>query len=92
MDTFTTIPSSELQALHMDPEHPVPGHGDGMLLAVFPRKAIDAHRRRRGCGSGSPLLSVEVRHLGGALPASSPAHGALATIEASSRCSPSEWR
>jgi FAD/FMN-containing dehydrogenase len=82
MDTFTTIPVERLSSLHMDPEHPVPGVGDGMLLRDFPEEAIDAMVAAAGAGSGSPLLSVEVRHLGGALGRMQPGHGALATIDA----------
>ena len=82
MDTFATIPITRLSSLHMDPEHPVPGAADGMLLRDFPEEAIDAIVAAAGAGSGSPLLSVEVRHLGGALGRRQPGHGALATIEA----------
>jgi FAD/FMN-containing dehydrogenase len=82
MDTFATIPVEQLKHLHMDPEHPVPGAGDGMLLGDFPEEAIEAIVATAGAGSGSPLLSVEVRHLGGALGRMQPGHGALATIEA----------
>jgi hypothetical protein len=81
MDTFRTMPVRELMHLHMDPEHPVAGFGDGMLLAEFDDQAIDALVRVAGAGSGSPLLSVEVRHLGGALARKSPGAGALATID-----------
>jgi hypothetical protein len=82
MDTFATIPVEQLKHLHMDPEHPVPGAGDGMLLRDFTDEAIEAVVAAAGPGSGSPLLSVEVRHLGGALGRMQPGHGALATIEA----------
>jgi FAD/FMN-containing dehydrogenase len=81
MDTFKAMPVRELKHLHMDPEHPVAGFGDGMLLAEFDDNAIDALVRVAGAGSGSPLLSVEVRHLGGELARKSPGAGALATIE-----------
>jgi hypothetical protein len=67
MDTFAMIPPPGLGALHMDPPEPVPGRSDGMLLADAPAEAIDAVVRVAGPGSGSPLLSVELRQLGGAL-------------------------
>ena len=82
IDTFSTIPVTKLKHLHMDPEHPVPGAGDGMLLDDFPVEAVDALVSAAGAGSGSPLLSVEVRHLGGALRATHPGHGALASLDA----------
>jgi FAD binding domain/Berberine and berberine like len=82
MDTVATIPVERLSTVHMDPEHPVPGAGDGMLLSDFPDEAIDALVAVAGADSGSPLLSVEVRHLEGALARSRPGQGALGTLEA----------
>jgi FAD/FMN-containing dehydrogenase len=82
MDTFAMIPVEQLRELHMDPPGPVPGHGDGMLLDDLPAYAIDAFVAVAGAESGSPLLSVEIRHLGGALARKGPGHGALATIDA----------
>jgi Berberine and berberine like len=81
MDTFRAMPIRELERLHMDPEHPVAGFGDGMLLTDFDERAIDAVVAVAGAGSGSPLVSVEVRHLGGALAQKAPGAGALATID-----------
>jgi FAD/FMN-containing dehydrogenase len=81
MDTFATIPVEQLRELHMDPPAPVPGHGDGMLLNGMPAEAIDALVAVAGAEAGSPLLSVEVRHLGGALARKAPGAGALATID-----------
>jgi FAD/FMN-containing dehydrogenase len=82
IDTFATIPVEQLRHLHMDPEHPVPGVGDGMLLDDFPEEAVDAMVATAGVDSRSPLLSVEIRHLGGALRRPDASHGALASIEA----------
>jgi FAD/FMN-containing dehydrogenase len=82
MDTVATIPVERLSSVHMDPEHPVPGAGDGMLLSDFPEEAIDTLVAVAGADSGSPLLSVEVRHLEGALARSRPGQGALGTLEA----------
>ncbi len=66
IDTFATIPPSALDALHMDPPDPVPAIGDGLMLSAFPPEAVDAFVASAGPESGSPLLAVEVRHLGGA--------------------------
>jgi hypothetical protein len=82
MDTFTTMPVTELEHLHMDPDHPVPGHGDGMLLRELDAEAIDAMVTVAGVNSRSPLLSVELRHLGGALAEGRPDSGALAKLDA----------
>jgi FAD/FMN-containing dehydrogenase len=82
IDTLATIPASRLQHVHMDPEQPVPGVGDGMLLDDLPAAAIDALVASAGPGSGSPLVSLEVRQLGGALGRPAAGGGALSHIEA----------
>jgi hypothetical protein len=82
IDTVQTIPAAALQHVHMDPEHPVPGVGDGMLLDELPPAAIDALVAAAGPGSGSPLLSVEVRQLGGALAAPAAGGGAVSHLDA----------
>lgn len=78
-DTFARMPAAGLARLHMDPPEPVPGIADGGLLDTFPRAAVEALVEAAGPGSGSPLLSVEVRHLGGALDRAG--EGALAYLD-----------
>jgi hypothetical protein len=82
IDTIAPTGPAGLLALHMDPPGPVPGAGDGALLDVMPDEAIDALVAAAGPESGSPLLSVDVRHLGGAIGRAHERHGALASIEA----------
>jgi len=82
MDTFATIPVRELKHLHMDPKQPVPASGDGMLLCEVDEVAIEALVRTAGADVASPLLSVELRHLGGALARKTPGAGAVASIDA----------
>ena len=82
IDTFRVVPMTGLGPLHMDPQQPMPRVGDGCLLASFPAAAVDALVATAGPGSGSPLGSVEVRHLGGALARRLPEHGALASLDA----------
>lgn len=79
MDTMRPTPLPELSKLHMDPDHPVPNVGDGLMLESLPAKAVDELIRVVGPDSGSPLLTVEVRHLGGALGRPRPEHAALAS-------------
>jgi UDP-N-acetylenolpyruvoylglucosamine reductase len=81
LDTFAMVSPEGLLQLHMDPPGPVPGAGDGGQLDVMPGEAIDALVAVAGPGSGSPLLSVELRHLGGALARASEGNGALAALE-----------
>jgi hypothetical protein len=80
MDTFAMVPPVGLAEMHMDPPDPVPVVGDHQLLKSLPAKAIDDLVAVAGPDSGSPLLSLEIRHLEGALARSEPHHGALSTI------------
>jgi hypothetical protein len=82
MDTFATITPPGLAGLHMDPPEPVPGGGDGMLLGDLPAVAIDALVSTAGPGTDSPLASIEIRHLGGAVGRPGADHGALGAIDA----------
>jgi hypothetical protein len=66
----------------MDPGQPVPAEGDGALLADLPAGALDALVALAGPDADMPLLSIEVRHLGGALARRAPGGGAQARIDA----------
>ena len=67
MDTFEDIPPVGLSRIHMDPEQPMPGISDSMMLDRLDAETVDRLVDATGPGSGSPLLMVELRHLGGAL-------------------------
>lgn len=82
MDTWAWMPAEGLCRIHMDPEHPVPGLGEGMTIRELPDEAIDAFAEWAGPGSGSPLLLSELRSLGGALGRPDPNGGALTHLEA----------
>jgi FAD/FMN-containing dehydrogenase len=82
LDTFATIPVASLGQLHMDPEQPVPGISDGASLVDAPAAAIDTLVELAGPEVDSPLLVVELRHLGGALGRDAPGAGAQPRIEA----------
>ena len=77
IDTFDAVPAASLADLHLEPEAPTPTYADSVLLEDLPDAAIDALVAGAGPGSGSRLLFVEVRHLGGALGRPSPRGGAL---------------
>jgi hypothetical protein len=79
MDTVQTIPVPELSRLHMDPEGPAPGVGDGGMLSDVDDDLIDALVERV---VGKPILSAEIRHLGGAVARRSSQHGAIDAWEA----------
>jgi FAD/FMN-containing dehydrogenase len=80
LDTLATIPASALQTLHMHPEEPVPGKGAGMMLDSFTPEAI--MRITEIARPESPLLSVEVRHVGGELGRTAPGSGVLGSLDA----------
>jgi hypothetical protein len=79
MDTVMTIPVEELSRLHMDPEGPAPGTGDGGMLDDVDGHLIDLFVEQV---VGSPILSAEIRHLGGAVARRDSRHGAIDAWEA----------
>src|SRR5439155_20743576 len=81
LDTFAAVPPAALGHLHMDPEDPVPFAMSGQMLDELPAAAINAIVEAAGPDSGSPLLSLELRLLGGALAQASPNAGALASLD-----------
>jgi hypothetical protein len=82
IDTFATIPAPSLARLHMDPDAPVPAAGDGAFLAALPAAALESILARVGPGAQTPLQSVEIRHLGGALGRPAAGAGAQPKIDA----------
>jgi FAD/FMN-containing dehydrogenase len=83
LDTFAMIRAPALAQLHMEPSQPVPSRSDGAFLADFPAAAIDALVTVAGPDAETPLNSVEVRHLGGALARPAAGGGAQPSIDSS---------
>ena len=81
LDTFAAVPPAALGYLHMDPEDPVPFATNGQLLDELPPAAIDTIVEAVGPDSGSPLLSLELRLLGGALSEAPPDAGAVSSVD-----------
>jgi hypothetical protein len=79
MDTFRVMSMPELSHLHMDPEHPVPGTGDGGMLDLLTDEAIDVVVDEV---VGKPILNTEIRHYGGAVARPRPEHGAVSALTA----------
>jgi hypothetical protein len=77
MDTFATVPPAGIVDLHMDPVEPSSYAGQGMLLGELPETGIDTLLGAVGPGSESQLLSVEIRHDGGAMARGAAGHGAM---------------
>ena len=83
IDTFGMVPPPALSFLHMDPPEPVPAFSGHRLYDELSPQAIDELVAVAGPGSGSPLISVELRHTGGAMARGGDDHGALATMDGS---------
>lgn len=83
IDTFGTVPAASLIRLHMDPEPPMPGVGDGVMVDVLDADAVATMVDIAGPGTDSPLASVELRQLGGALSERRPGAGALGSLDGS---------
>jgi hypothetical protein len=81
-DTMTPVQMPALSHMHMDPEQPAPYAGDGLLVDHLPPAALDAFVDEAGANANFPLVSVELRHLGGQLRRPRPEHGALDSIGA----------
>jgi hypothetical protein len=81
-DTITAVPMPAFSHLHMDPEQPVPGTGGGIMIDQLPSEAVDAIAQTAGADAAFPLLSVEVRHLGGEFARPRSGNGALACLDA----------
>jgi FAD/FMN-containing dehydrogenase len=81
MDTVAMVPPAGIAETHMDPPDPVPYTGAGQMLGDLGHEAIDAFVDVTGPGSGSELISAEIRHVGGALARPQPGQGALGTLD-----------
>ncbi|HET7270042.1 MAG TPA: FAD-binding oxidoreductase, partial [Rubrobacter sp.] len=67
MDTFGVMPYAAMDAISMDPVDPMGAVQYSELLQDLTPEAIDTLIEVAGEGSGSPLIMLELRQLGGAL-------------------------
>jgi FAD binding domain/Berberine and berberine like len=81
LDTFAEMSPANLGQVHYDPPVPVPGIGHHALLPELTEGAIESLLEHDGPGAESPLVSIELRQLGGALGRTDPEHGALDALE-----------
>jgi FAD/FMN-containing dehydrogenase len=66
-DTVTDMPFTATSAIHNDPVDPLPYWDRTTSLVDFPAEAVDAFVAVTGPDSACPLVTVEIRHLEGAL-------------------------
>ena len=67
MDTFGVMPYAAMDAISMDPVDPMAGVQYSEMLRELTPEAIDALVEVAGADSGSPLIMLELRQLGGAI-------------------------
>ncbi len=67
MDTFGPMPFAAMDAISMDPVDPMGSRGHSEMLRDLSPEAIDTLVEVAGSESGSPLIILELRQLGGAL-------------------------
>jgi UDP-N-acetylenolpyruvoylglucosamine reductase len=67
MDTFGPMPFAALDAISMDPVDPMGARQHSEMLGELSPDAIEKLVEVAGAGSGSPLILLELRQLGGAL-------------------------
>jgi FAD binding domain-containing protein len=67
LDTVADIPYTAIDAVHMDPDHPIPFCQRGLLLDDVTPGTIQALLAVAGPGEHVPLVVCEIRQLGGAL-------------------------
>jgi FAD/FMN-containing dehydrogenase len=80
LDLFESVPPAALSRIHGDPEEPTPAISVSSMLGALTPAVADALIEVAGPGSGSPMLMVELRHLGGALGRPAPHAGALGSL------------
>lgn len=83
IDTFAQVPAADIAHLQMDPQEPTAVYANSVLVHGLPADAVEALVDVAGPGSGSNLLFVELRQLGGALARPSPHSGAMDHLDGS---------
>jgi FAD/FMN-containing dehydrogenase len=82
MDTLTTVSGAGLADVAGDPTNPTPALGHAALVERISSTEVNAFLALAGPGVDTPLVSVEIRHLGGALRDADPDPGAAGTLDA----------
>jgi hypothetical protein len=67
LDTVAEMPYTSIGTVHMDPPEPIPYWDRTMMFDDLPKEGVDEFVALTGPDSDCPLISVEIRHLGGAM-------------------------
>ncbi|MDQ1742536.1 MAG: hypothetical protein QOE23_875, partial [Pseudonocardiales bacterium] len=82
LDTWQSCSPAEVAQAQLAPNEPAPLVGEHLLLEELGERGAAAFLDVTGPGSGSPLVSAELRHLGGALAVASDTGGAFGHLDA----------
>jgi FAD binding domain len=82
LDTLATVPGADLIDVAGDPTQPLPSLGHSRLISRFDWAAAEAYLELGGADSSTPLDSLEIRHLGGALRCGDRDPGAVGAVYA----------
>lgn len=82
LDTWQSCTAAEVAHAQLSPNEPAPLVGDHMLLSDLGDRGAAAFLGVTGPGSGSPMVSAELRHLGGALAIPADTGGAFQHLDA----------
>ncbi len=82
MDTLGMVSGAALADVAGDPTNPTPASGHAALFDRIGAAETEAFLALAGPGVDTPLVSVEIRHLGGALRNADPDPGAAGTLDA----------
>lgn len=81
MDNMRAMKPAELASVHGDPVDPAPAFGRSVLLSSITPETIDAFIAASLADTSHALLSVELRHLGGALAPGRTPGGAVCEVD-----------
>jgi len=82
LDTIGSHPYGAFALVHTDPADPFPYEEQGALLAELPAQAVESLVESAQVAAGGPVTVLEIRHLGGALAASSAGASPIAARDA----------
>ena len=83
IDTFRECSAASVAQLQVDPIEPTAVYANSVLVDALPERAVEALVATAGQGSGSDLLFVELRQLGGAVSRPALRGGALDHMDGS---------
>ncbi len=82
MDLMRPIPMNELSTVGEEPTDPLPTLDYSLLLDDLDDEVVEKLTTIAGAGSGSPLMVLQIRHLGGAFERQHPDDGVASRIDA----------